>query len=54
MNNKLSWIGAIAVGVIVSLPAPVRLTPESGQVVVWSGGFRGRLGGLSGQVVFVL
>ena len=24
------------------------------KVAVWSGGFRGRLGGLSGQVVFVL
>jgi hypothetical protein len=35
-------------------PACVRLTPRSGQVVVWSGGLEGRLVGLSGQVVFVL
>jgi hypothetical protein len=33
---------------------PLRLTPKSGQVVVWSGGLEGRLVGLSGQVVFVL
>lgn len=32
----------------------VRLTPDSGQVVVWSGGLGSRLVGLSGQVVFVL
>ena len=32
----------------------LRLTPKSGQVVVWSGGLEGRLVGLSGQVVFVL
>ena len=34
--------------------ARLRLTPKSGQVVVWSGGLEGRLVGLSGQVVFVL
>ena len=33
---------------------PLRLTPDSGQVVVWSGGLGSRLVGLSGQVVFVL
>ncbi len=32
----------------------LRLTPNPGQVVVWSGGLEGRLVGLSGQVVFVL
>ena len=32
----------------------LRLTPDSGQVVVWSGGLGSRLVGLSGQVVFVL
>ena len=32
----------------------VRLTPVSGQVVVWSGGLLSRLVGLSGQVVLVL
>ena len=32
----------------------LRLTPNSGQVVVWSGGLEGRLFGLSGQVLFVL
>ena len=35
-------------------PELLRLTPDSGQVVVWSGGLEGRLVGLSGQVVFVL
>jgi len=39
----------------LSLPIVlVRLTPNPGQVVVWSGGLEGRLVGLSGQVVFVL
>lgn len=32
----------------------LRLTPKSGQVVVWSGGLEGRLVGLSGLLVFVL
>ena len=32
----------------------LRLTPESGQVVVCSGGLEGRLVGLSGQLCFVL
>ncbi len=35
-------------------PEVLRLTPDSGQVVVWSGGLGSRLVGLSGQVVFVL
>ncbi len=32
----------------------MRLTLDSGQVVVWSGGLVGRLVGLPGQLVFVL
>ena len=37
-----------------ALVLTLRLTPNPGQVVVWSGGLEGRLVGLSGQVVFVL
>ena len=32
----------------------LRLTPNSGQVVVWSGGLEGRLFGLSGQVLSLI
>lgn len=32
----------------------LRLTPDPGQLVVWSGGLVDRLGGLVGQLVFVL
>ena len=42
-----------ATGAAPSL-AVVRLTPDPGQVVVWSGGLWGRLGGPGGHALFVL
>ena len=49
-------VGGAGLVVDAFLPAcgGLRLTPDSGQVVVWSGGLGSRLVGLSGQVVFVL
>ena len=53
MESASTVVGCPSCGVVAESHG-LRLTPKSGQVVVWSGGLEGRLVGLSGQVVFVL